>query len=652
MPLILCLALMLAVLGGCQTPTVLRGGVSVPVDAAIEADLNAARADLAAGRPEEARRRLEALSAEIPRGGRGDEVLFLLAETYVELEEMDQAIWTYRRVAERYRRGSWAPLAYLRLGELYRATGRPELARSVLARAPFDRADADVRVRLYGMLAELSLEAGNDPEALRWFAYARRDATDGEEIAEIDRQIDQLLREGLLDFELLRLSSEVPHGPVFDRLLLELTSRALDRGDADSAGAWLDRLPSRLGPEEEERREVLLLRLSQDVVGPGAPIGVAVPLSGPFQQYGWSALRGIMLALGTYDSPTSGFRVDVRDTAGDPEQTPRVVRELFSAGAVAVLGPLRSVTSAAAAPVATEIGAPMLALAQREDLPYLSPWVFRLGVTRSDQARVLARYAVERRGLRRFAILYPSDDYGVTYKNLFWDEVEQLGGEIVGVEAYPPDQVDVQTPIRRLVGMDYLTDDQKELVQERDRLQRRPHDNAERLASPELTDLPPFVDFDALFIPDAAHQVGLILPQVRFYDIRDPLLLGPSGWNDRKLVEIAGGDAEGVVFADVFFPASDFPFVKDFVSSYYAAYGEEPGAVAAEGFDAGSMLREALSHDDIVVSRTRVRDELLEIRDFPGVSGLTSFDEVGGTRKNLYLLTVLRGEIAEIGDLP
>ncbi len=102
----------------------------------------------------------------------------------------------------------------------------------------------------------------------------------------------------------------------------------------------------------------------------------------------------------------------------------------------------------------------------------------------------------------------------------------------------------------------------------------------------------------------------------------------------------------------MFFPSSDFPFVKEFVSNFYAAYGEEPDAVAAEGYDAASMLLDAMRQEDAATSRTRVRDEILEIRDFPGVSGLTSFDEVGATRKSLYLLTVTRGEIAEIDDLP
>ncbi len=373
---------------------------------------------------------------------------------------------------------------------------------------------------------------------------------------------------------------------------------------------------------------------------------MALPLSGAYADYGWSVLRGIVLGLGTYEDPPGPFRVHVRDTAGGLDNATRAVQELFSESAVAVLGPLRSSTSAAAAPVAEEGRIPLLTLSRREDLAFLGSWVFRLGVTQSDQVRVLVHHAIADRGMRRFAILHPKDDYGLAFKNLFWEEVERQGGYVVGVEGYAADAIDVQAPIRKLVGLFYVTDEEQELIDEKARLVRRPLDNSERLAEPEMADLPPYVDFDALFVPDVATKVALILPQLRFYDVNDVLLLGPSGWNDRSLVEIAGRDAEGAIFTDTFFSKSEADAVEDFVAAYYAAYGDEPDALAAEGYDAASMLRRVLP-PGAARSRTRVREALLRIRDFAGVSGVASFDDVGGTLKSLYLLTVRNGSIVE-----
>ncbi|MEE8558707.1 MAG: tetratricopeptide repeat protein, partial [Myxococcota bacterium] len=178
------LAIALSV-AGCRTQTVIRGGVEVPVAIAVAADLEAARVDLDELRPRKARDRLENLVQEIPGGPRNLEVFFLLAETYKELGQLEPAIASYRAVVGRRSRSSFVPLAHLRLGELYRATGRPELARRALARAPFDRAEREIRVRLYLLLAELTEEAGQIREAVRWLAYARRDVVERAEVEEL-----------------------------------------------------------------------------------------------------------------------------------------------------------------------------------------------------------------------------------------------------------------------------------------------------------------------------------------------------------------------------------------------------------------------------------------------------------------------------------
>jgi tetratricopeptide (TPR) repeat protein len=318
-----------AVVAACAAPVVVRDGRPVPVAVVVDEDLARVRADLEAGRLEEARIRLERLVEEVPRGPRMDEALFLLGEVYARQGDQEQAIITYRRVIDRAPRGPWAPLAHLRLAELYRASGRPELARQVLSRAPFDRADADVRVRLYGMLAELALEGGHDAEALRWLAYRRRDLLEEPEIVRLESTVEELLSlERLSDVELRRLDHQVPPGPVHDLLVLELARRSVDAGDPPSAEMWLDRLPERLRPAEEAKRAALLERLGRDAVGPGAPLGIALPLTGPYGRYGWSTLQGIVLGLGIYGDAPNGFRVYVRDTRGEPELAARAVQEL------------------------------------------------------------------------------------------------------------------------------------------------------------------------------------------------------------------------------------------------------------------------------------------------------------------------------------
>jgi ABC-type branched-subunit amino acid transport system substrate-binding protein len=179
-------------------------------------------------------------------------------------------------------------------------------------------------------------------------------------------------------------------------------------------------------------------------------------------------------------------------------------------------------------------------------------------------------------------------------------------------------------------------------VKERDKLRRNAVANAARLAAPELSGLPPYVDFDAIFIPDDAGSVGLILPQLRFFDVRDVVYLGGSGWNDPALPKIAAREATRAVFTDEFFAGSTRPEVAEFVRRFAATYGGPPDAYAAEGFDAAAVLRGALA-DGGSADGVALRERLLALAAITGVTGLDSFDASGGARKSLEFLTV-RGD--------
>ncbi|MEE2703461.1 MAG: penicillin-binding protein activator [Myxococcota bacterium] len=640
-----------ALLLGCTEATVLRGGVQVPLSQAEALDF--AEAERAAEGPDlaAARVRLERYRRDFPRSARSDTVLFLLADVNERAGDLEGARAAWRELIERYSRSPRAPEARYRLAWSWRQGGRVEFARQVLREADFARASEALRARSYRLLADLARDDRDYPDTVLWLAYARREASTSEVALGLDLELAELVEERLFDRELAEVVDEVPPGPARDRILLELADRALRRGDADAALAALERLPRALRPAEAARRERLLARARVERETAGRVLGVAVPLSGRYRDYGEAVLRGLALGLEPFGDPPGPYLIHIRDTAGDPERAAMAVRELASLGVSAIIGPLRSPAAAAAAPLAYDYRIPLLTLARQDTLPFLGQSVFRLGLTAADQARVLVEYAMEVRGQRTFAVLYPGDAYGREFKNVFWDEVEARGGEIVGVESYPPDAVDHQEPIRRLVGLYYVTPEEAELIQERDRLARRPLENSERLDDPNLADLPPHVDFDALFIPDAAPQVGLILPQLRYYDVRDVLLLGPSGWNDPRLLEIAGSDARGAVFTDVFFSRSRYPAVQEFVGSYYDAFGTEPERLAAQAYDIALLLRELLE-DARAESPEELRVALAGTQSFAGVSGVTSLEEGGGTKRALYLLTVRGNEITEIEPLP
>lgn len=632
-------ALLAALALSCAQPSVVREGRSVGYESAARSDLDTARALLAKGDPARAEQVLVRFQSELARSKQADEALYLMGEAQLAKKQPERAASTWQRLVESYPKSRFNVDAAMRAATLYGELDRPDDGRRLLERSNHASASAPKRARLFRMQADLARASGDWPAALYALALTRRETSDPTQLAELDAEIGELVDGRLREPDLDALARKLPHGPVSDRVNLELATRALERSDSAKARAALDRLPSQLSEADAATRDRLLARASDRAGGGEATLGVVLPLSGPYAKIGESILRGIALGSGIYADSPSRLRLLVRDSAGDAEIAAAATRELTASGVAAIFGPVRSSEAVAAAPIAESAQVPLLSFARRDDVADLGEFVFRLGLTPGDQAFELARFCAEQRGCRRYAILYPDDEYGTTFKNRFWEAIEANGGSVVAIESYPPGSVDWQKQIKLMVGLEPLSPGQSERVRERDKLRRNAVANAERLASPELAGLPPYVDFDAIFIPDDAASVGLILPQLRFFDVRDVVYLGPSGWNDAALVKIAAREAERSVFTDEFFANSSRPEVVEFVRGFSASYGSTPDAYAAEGYDAAMTLRAALLDSEGADGRY-LRERLLELPASAGVTGLGSFDSAGGARKSLEFLTV------------
>ena len=180
-----------------------------------------------------------------------------------------------------------------------------------------------------------------------------------------------------------------------------------------------------------------------------------MPLSGPYKTYGHKALQGIELALNEYHRANKEKPIHfiVKDTASDPFQAVQAVRELDEANVSAIIGPI--ISAEPAAMEAQSRGIPIILFTQKDNITQIGEFVFRNFITPQMQSRSMADYAIKKMGLNRFAILYPDENYGNTYMNLFWDEVLSLGGTVVGVESYDPLDTDFAKPIKKLVGLYY-----------------------------------------------------------------------------------------------------------------------------------------------------------------------------------------------------
>ena len=632
--------------------------------------------------PASAERRLTEFLQRYPDSSLADDAGLELGRIALERGDKDAALVRFRAVITQYDDGDRSDSARVELASLEAERGRREVAASTLGRARISKLPPSERRTAYRLLAAI---ASDRVASLRWLARLRAEEIDPELITRFDGELDAAL--GTLSAaDLDRAAEQLGDAIPAARALARRAELALQQGDVEGARrAWEAARRRDLTAADTARVAALGERIALAERGPGdatfvptfdeaaqaAPpdtaaatgtIGVVLPLSGPFARFGEESLQGIELAAGIFGGPASagsgpGVKLLIRDTAGRPELAAEAVRALAAEpGVSAIVGPLLSGESEAAAAAAETAGVPLLALSSREEIAHGRRFVFRLRTTPQQEIDTLVEHTVRDLGARRFAILYPRDRYGRGAHKLFWEAVERAGGRVVAVAAYDPEANDFADPIRQLLGFSLLSPADEAVLAQRAVLERRARrlppqaaaklrEEARALSGPGGTPLPPIVDFDVLFIPESYEKVVLIAPQLAFHEAFGMRLAGTSGWHHPDLVKLGRRHVEGARFTSLFFPEGRLPEVPEFVGRYEQAFASQPEAFAAQGFDAAQLVLMQLARGK--QSRSAMRDGLLAVRGFPGVSGVLSMQEDGNARKRPFLLGVENGHLVQ-----
>lgn len=550
---------------------------------------------------------------QYPEGPDAARAMLRVGQSYAAMRRYDEARRVLDQLFVRYRGADVVSDARLEYLKTYLAERR---YREIISRA-------DTMLRsgiapsaagpIYEVLGDAYLADGSPVDAVYFYGRANQTSRDkGLESQRLTqrltkiREASRLLNPDEIMALMTRVTDETTKGYLMYHLALQnveseryldavRTLRQFTEGFADHPYA------------PQARKLMQELETHYQTVG-GAPrrIGCLLPLTGSYKIFGNRALRGIEFAI-QENAASETVNLIIRDTESDPGIATTRVAELAEQEALVTIGPIATAESAAIA--AQDYGMPIITLTQKANVPQLGDYVFRHFLTPEMQVRAIVSYAMNRLRIQRFAILYPEEKYGTTFMNLFWQEVSSSGGTLSAVESYGVDQKDFSGPIRALA-----------------RLRR---------------------DFDAVFIPDAPQKTGLIIPQMAFYNVSNVYLLGTNLWHSDELIRMARRYVQGAVIPDVFFADSQNPAVQSFVRRFEQRYGEKPGFIEALTYDTMTMLLRMLGEYRIV-SRADVRDTLINMVRFQGVTGLTSFDVDGESRKALYMISVEGEKFVEL----
>lgn len=441
-------------------------------------------------------------------------------------------------------------------------------------------------------------------------------------------------------------------------LQYNLARAQYEAGHLDDAQETISKVHTEsFDPENLSKFEQLKLTLAQakpkEPIVPVDPmaIGVLLPLKGKFSKFGEHALQGIELAFNIFDisKPDPKITLVIEDSGDQPEQAIKALNRLVERHhVVAVIGPLLAKGIDQLTRRAEELKVPLLSLSKQTGSA--AEYVIPAGMTFQMQAYEIARHAIKKMNLHRFAILSPKDKVGEEFSNSFWDAVESLGGTITGAESYSPGETDFRTTVDKLSGL-YYTEARQADLNELAQLRAQNQIHKRTRKTEQYYSLKPIVDYDAVFIPDEPKVTGQILPTFAYRDVENIYFLGPSAWNSPELISRGQASAEKAVFVDALFTGSQSPAVQRFIQEFHQTFDSDPTAVDALAYDAGKILNRALNSTSSDRSRKDLLDHIKEIKNEEGVTGKISFRD-GQLYRELEILTVHESKIIEYQNTP
>jgi branched-chain amino acid transport system substrate-binding protein len=608
---------------GCvPKPTIREDTVreKVALPNAIERQYKSAYDEYKRGELDKAERHFQDFYIQYPSTSLSDDALYFLGDIYLQRQEYKVAAIQFERLinylpsSPHLKEAQWSlARCYFKMGEYKDALSLARPLLSAVEDQPLWKG------QLLVFLGECYAALGDPMASLSWYARARREIPPAQR-DEVRGKILALLDQDLPPDKYREIEIAYPGTFIAHYAKYRLAQWYFGKGKKEEAEGLLREAMKEAKGEDFYPLLEAFWRQMQVGAGKEIVLGCILPLQGKAKSFGTRALHGIQLAMGAFRPLEVSFRVRlvIWDDQGDPARAREGVKVLAEKErAIAIIGPLYSQTALAAAEEAEVRKIPLITLSPFQGIVQKRKYIFQNSITHASQVKTLAQYALKGLGIRTYAILYPRNTYGQTFRGLFQQEVENGGGKVLVAASYADDQTDFGDVIKGMV--------------------RYP-----RPQKPKQKPKPIF-DFKAIFIPNDVNKINLVVPQLAYHDITEVQLLGNNGWNSPELVRDSGKFFEGAVFVDGFFKDSPSPAVRSFVQDFEDTFHSSPTLLEALSFDTTALILKILSSTGAVSP-----EALLSFREYVGVTGLTGFSPEGEGIRNLFVLKVSEGKIRQI----
>jgi len=345
---------------------------------------------------------------------------------------------------------------------------------------------------------------------------------------------------------------------------------------------------------------------------PTLKIGVIASQTGVGSYLGQQELKGLQLAADEINAKggVNGRKIELitEDSRADQAAAVTALSKLVDVDGVKfVIGDSWTTTTFSIVPVANQKGVLLLSPIATLDSLRQDDLFFRTMSVTQDMMIPLADYAYDVLHARRVAILRSDTPFGAEHARDFKEAFEARGGKVVGDEKVDQNAQDVRSELNKLAA----------------------------------------TQPDTVFNVLAATLEGLGMKQAKELGI-NVTWLGAVGTETSVLLKNYGSFAEGIVYPYPYDVTSSDPNVQAFIRAYAQKYNETPDNTAANAYDALKVLAAGIEQagDD----PAKVKPVLLSLHDYPGGSGMLSFDENGDVKKQVIIKKVKNGAFVKVTD--
>lgn len=326
-------------------------------------------------------------------------------------------------------------------------------------------------------------------------------------------------------------------------------------------------------------------------------IALTAPLTGDYAEYGTNFQRSVEMGM-DFINEAGGVLgkqlvLSVGDSKGDPKESATLAQKWTSDPTiVAEIGDFTSTCCMASQPIYDQVQMVQLSpTASHTEFAPGSDWSFGIVGTQAGEGPFMADFAYNELGLKKIAVIFIKNDWGIDTQKFFTMAYENLGGEIVASESYFDGEKDFTAVLTKL-----------------------------KASNP-----------DAIFMA-AMYNDGALISKQRAKLDWDVPVVGPSSLYSPQLLALGGSAVNGIYTNVSFFTEDPSEPVQAYVTEFEKRYGAMPNFHAALAFDAINILAAAIERAG-TTDRAAIRDALAQTKDFPALTGGITFTPVGDAVK-------------------